>query len=86
MHASGPTHVAVDKHQIWSTDCLQYKGMILFSIIQGDLRGIMSPAEQKMQPAIHQEKNPDIYRFDVRLFVAMYCGLHLLFRRAHYSS
>jgi hypothetical protein len=23
-----------------------------------------------MQPAIHQEKNPDIYRFDVRLFVA----------------
>jgi hypothetical protein len=32
-----------------------------------------------MQPAIHQEKNPDIYRFDVRLFVAMYCGLHLLF-------
>jgi hypothetical protein len=22
-----------------------------------------------MQPAIHQEKNPDIYRFDVRLFV-----------------
>jgi hypothetical protein len=32
-----------------------------------------------MQPAIHQEKNPDIYRFDVRLFVAMYCGLHFLF-------
>jgi hypothetical protein len=32
-----------------------------------------------MQPTIHQEKNPDIYRFDVRLFVAMYCGLHLLF-------
>jgi hypothetical protein len=31
-----------------------------------------------MQPAIHQEKNPDIYRFDVRLFVAMYCGLHFL--------
>jgi hypothetical protein len=36
-----------------------------------------------MQPAIHQEKNPDIYRFDVRLFGAMYCGLHFLFRRAH---
>jgi hypothetical protein len=32
-----------------------------------------------MQPAIHQEKNPDIYRFGVRLFVAMYCGLHFLF-------
>jgi hypothetical protein len=45
----------------------------------------MSPTEEKMQPAIHQEKNPDIYRFDVRLFVAMYCGLHFLFRRAHYS-
>jgi hypothetical protein len=32
----------------------------------------MSPTEKKMQPAIHQVKNPDIYRFDVRLFVAMY--------------
>jgi hypothetical protein len=27
-----------------------------------------------MQSAIHQEKNPDIYRFDVRLFVAMFVG------------
>jgi hypothetical protein len=32
-----------------------------------------------MQPAIHQEKNPDIYRFNVPLFVGMYCGLHFLF-------
>jgi hypothetical protein len=39
-----------------------------------------------MQSAIHREENPDIYRFDVRLFVPVCCGLHFLFRRAHYSS
>jgi hypothetical protein len=35
---------------------------------------------------LHQEENPDIYRLHVQVYVSMYCGLHFLFRRAHYHS
>jgi hypothetical protein len=55
-------------------------------VIQGISRVIMSPAEYKMQPTIHQEENPNIYRLHVQVYVPMYCGLHFLFRRAHYHS
>jgi hypothetical protein len=56
-------------------------------VIQGISRVIMSPAEYKMQPTIHPEEKPDFYRFHVQVYnVPMYCGLHFLFRRAHYHS
>jgi hypothetical protein len=54
--------------------------------VQGDLRGIMSPTELKMQPTIHCNKKPDIEAVNVRVFLLMNCELHFLFRRAHYSS
>jgi hypothetical protein len=39
-----------------------------------------------MQPTIHCNKKPDIEAVNVRVFLLMNCGLHFLFRRAHYSS
>jgi hypothetical protein len=39
-----------------------------------------------MQPTIHKQEKPDIYRPYVQVYVSMYCGLHFLFRRAYYIT
>jgi hypothetical protein len=42
--------------------------------------------EPGVQPTIHQEEKPDIYRLHIQVYVPMYCGLHFIFRWAHYHS
>jgi hypothetical protein len=45
----------------------------------------------RIKNATHNTKGgkagmPEIYRLHVQVYIPMYCGLHFLFRRAHYHS